>query len=136
MTDASTYFDTGSGSDAGGQGTWYDLNTGVKPFELVPGLVFRPVAGEKAMLNLVSFEPNVITPVHTHEEEQIAYVLEGELEFEVGDETRTLRPGMAVVIPANVPHSARTYDTRCLALDAFGPPRRGLLELIEATVQR
>jgi quercetin dioxygenase-like cupin family protein len=132
MTDVNSYFQSGlDAGKTGGQGAWYDLQNGTTPFEMLPGLMFRPAAGEKAMINLVSFEPNVVAPLHAHDEEQIAYVIEGELEFEVGDETRTLRPGMAVVIPANTPHSARTYDTACLALDVFGPPRQGLLDAMK-----
>jgi len=43
--------------------------------EFVPGLRFRPVVGERAMANFVSFEPNTVAPVHVHEEEQIVVVL-------------------------------------------------------------
>jgi quercetin dioxygenase-like cupin family protein len=80
------------------------------------------------MVNFVRFEPNTVAPVHWHDEEQISIVVEGEFEFQVGNETRTLRPGDAVVIPPNVPHGARTYDNTCLEIDVFHPPRKGLLE--------
>src|SRR5947209_1915350 len=132
MAQSDTYFGSGSSTEAAGEPTWHDLNRDHQPFEMLPGLLFRPAAGEKAMINLVSFEPNVIAPVHSHDEEQIAFVIEGELEFEVNGETRTVGPGMAVVIPSNAPHGARTHDSACLALDVFGPPRQGLLSVIEA----
>ena len=55
-------------------------------------------------------------------------MIEGEFEFEVGGEKRIVRQGEAVVIPPNVPHGARTFDSTCLEIDIFNPPRRGVLE--------
>jgi quercetin dioxygenase-like cupin family protein len=104
--------------------TWEELD----PIEMVPGLAFQPLLAEKLLVAFVRFAPNTVAPVHWHDEEQISFVLEGELEFEVGGEKRIVRRGEAVVIPPNIPHGARTYDTTCLEVDVFHPPRRGLLE--------
>ncbi len=101
---------------------------GLDPIEMVPGLRFQPVLGERVMANFVFFEPHTEAPLHWHEEEQITFVIDGELEFEVAGEKRTLRRGEAVVIPPNVPHAARTHDATCLEVDVFHPPRRGLLD--------
>jgi quercetin dioxygenase-like cupin family protein len=95
---------------------------------MLPGLAFQPVLGEKVMAAFVRFAPDTVAPVHWHDEEQITIVLEGELEFEVGGDKRVVRRGEAVVIPPNVPHGARTYESTCLEVDVFHPPRRGLLE--------
>jgi quercetin dioxygenase-like cupin family protein len=86
------------------------------------------VLGEKLMVNFVHFAPNTVAPLHWHAEEQITFVVDGEFEFEVAGDKRVVRKGEAVVIPPNVPHGARTYDTPCLEVDVFHPPRRGLLE--------
>jgi quercetin dioxygenase-like cupin family protein len=104
--------------------TWQDLD----PLQIVPGLNFQPVLGENVMVNFVRFEPNTVAPLHWHDEEQISFVIEGEFEFQVGDETRILRPGDSVAIPPNVPHGARTHDKTCLEVDVFHPPRKSLLE--------
>jgi quercetin dioxygenase-like cupin family protein len=132
MNDSASYFGSSERVDAGGTGVWFDLQHGVAPFDMVPGLAFRPSTAGNLMINLVSFEPNVIAPKHAHDEEQAVYVMEGEVEYEVGSETRTLRPGMAVIIPPNVTHGARTYDSTCLELDIFTPPRRALLEAMQS----
>ncbi len=127
MSTGERYFaqDTTAQQQGGGKWTtWKDLD----PLQVVPGLDFQPVLGDKVMVNFVRFEPNVVAPVHWHDEEQITFVIEGEFDFQVGDETRTLRPGDAVVIPPNVPHGARTNDNTCLEVDVFHPPRKGLLE--------
>lgn len=127
MSNGESYFVQDSTTQARGTGkwtTWKDL----EPLQVVEGLNFQPVLGDKLMVNFVRFDPNTEAPLHWHDEEQISFVVEGEFEFQVGEETRILRPGDAVVIPPNVPHSARTYDNTCLEIDVFHPPRRGLLE--------
>jgi len=80
------------------------------------------------MVNFVSFAPNTEAPMHVHEEEQIVIVLEGEFEFELDGDVRTMRAGDVAVIPAWVPHGARTHDSSCREIDVFNPPRRSLLE--------
>jgi quercetin dioxygenase-like cupin family protein len=127
VTDPERYFATAQGERGSGEGNWVNWDA-LDPIEMVPGLRFQPVVGDRVMANFVSFDPNTEAPVHWHEEEQISIVLEGELEFEVAGETRTLRRGEAVVIPPNVPHGARTYEGSCLEIDVFHPPRRGVLE--------
>ena len=107
---------------------WADLD----PLEMVPGLTFQPVLGERLMVNFVTFEPHTEAPVHWHDEEQITYVMDGEFEFEVAGEVRTLRRGDAVVIPPNVPHGARTRESGCVEIDVFHPPRQGVLDAMRA----
>ena len=120
--------DESTQSDAHGEVvTW----TAITPIEMVPGLTFQPVVGDKLMVNFVSFEPHTEAPRHWHDEEQITFVIDGEFEFEVGDEKRIVRRGEAIVIPPNVPHAARTYDSTCFEVDVFHPPRQGVLDAMK-----
>ena len=100
----------------------------IDPVEFVPGLAFRPVLGENAMANFVAFAPHTVAPIHVHEEEQIVVVLDGEFEFNIDGESRTMRPGDVAVIPPWVPHGAQTLESSCFEVDMFTPPRRTLLE--------
>lgn len=131
MTEAERYFAQDGGARDAGEGTWLTWET-QEPLEAVPGLRFQPVVGDALMANFVSFDPHSEAPLHWHAEEQISFVLEGELEFEVAGETRLLKRGDAVVIPPNVPHAARTHAGPCLEVDVFHPPRQGVLDLIAA----
>ncbi len=126
MTDSGRYF-AGDESALRTGGTFVTWD-GLSPIEMVPGLEFQPVVGENVMVNFVRFAPNTVAPVHWHDEEQISFVIDGEMEFEVGGEKRVVRRGEAIVIPPNVPHGARTYEGTCLEVDVFHPPRRGVLE--------
>ena len=74
----------------------------------MPGLGFRPVLGQRAMANFVSFQPGTEAPRHVHEEEQIVIVLDGEFIFDLDGDVRTMRRGDVAVVPAWVPHGAWT----------------------------
>jgi quercetin dioxygenase-like cupin family protein len=127
VSDPERYFAGDAGTQAEARGTWVRWDE-LDPLEMVPGLTFQPVLGDRLMANFVTFEPRTEAPVHWHDEEQITLVIDGEFEFEVAGETRVMRRGDAVAIPPNVPHGARTHDSTCLELDVFHPPRRGVLE--------
>lgn len=92
------------------------------------GVTYRPLVTPSTMLNFVRFEPNSEVARHQHIEEQIVYVIEGQLDFELDGERRILGPGDLVVIPPMVWHGARTHGKGCLEVDIFNPPRSVLLE--------
>jgi quercetin dioxygenase-like cupin family protein len=131
MTDPDNYFAKNESAQGTGRGTFVAWDA-IEPIEMVPGLEFQPVVGGNVMVNFVRFAPHTEAPRHWHDEEQISFVLEGELEFEVGDEKRVVRRGEAIVIPPNVPHAARTDDGTCLEVDVFHPPRQGVLDAMRA----
>ncbi|HVC39883.1 MAG TPA: cupin domain-containing protein [Candidatus Dormibacteraeota bacterium] len=130
MSVADQYFAApGSGKAPTAKGHFVDLARDVEPVVFVPGLEFRPALGEATMLNSVRFAPHTEAPLHSHDEEQLTLVVEGELEFEIDGEVRLLTPGMVAVVPANVPHGARTGAMACHEYDVFNPPRQALLDL-------
>lgn len=129
MADDKSYFVQQEGARPEGEGRFFKWDA-QEPIEVVPGLRFQPILGERLMANFVRFEPNTVAPVHWHDEEQISIVIEGEFEFEVGGQKKVVKRGDAVIIPPNVPHGARTFDSTCLQIDVFNPPRQGLLDLM------
>ena len=125
------HFSTEAGGEPTAPGRFVEVSQ-VPSVEFVPGLEFRPVLGERTMVNFVSFEPHTEAPLHVHEEEQIVIVLDGEFEFEIDGDVRLMRKGDVAVIPSWVPHGARTLDSPCYEADVFNPPRRSLLAHAEA----
>ena len=128
MNGADEYFGRDPSLRAEAAGRYVDLGSDVRPVEFVPGLEFRPVIGDRMLVNFVRYRPHTDAPVHAHQEEQVTFVIEGEFEFDLDGEVRMLRPGMAVVVPPGVPHGARTLDAPCFEVDVFSPPRRVLVE--------
>src|SRR4029077_18169953 len=105
MTDAEQHFTTPAEGTPAAPGRYVDV-TSIASVEFLPGLQFRPVLGERTMLNFVSFEPNTEAPTHVHEEEQIVLVIEGEFEFDIDGDVRTMHAGDVAVVPSWVPHGA------------------------------
>jgi len=127
----SEYFGGDAATQAQTAGTWVRWSDRA-PIEMVPGLGFFPVVGANVLVNFVTFEPDTEAPVHWHDEEQITAVVEGEIEFELDGETRTIGRGDAVVIPSNVPHGARSRGGTALVVDVFQPPRQGIVDAMDA----
>jgi quercetin dioxygenase-like cupin family protein len=105
-------------------GTTYSWNDMPRE-ELNPLLGRRFVAGEHAMLAQVYLAKGCIVPKHSHENEQITWILEGLMRMTLGDagqQVVDLGPGDVVRIPPNVPHEAEALEDT-LDIDVFSPPR-------------
>jgi quercetin dioxygenase-like cupin family protein len=131
LGDAASHFTTEAGGTPAGPGRYVNVDA-LTSVEFLPGLGFRPVLGQKAMTNFVTFEPGAVAPRHVHEEEQIVVVIEGEFTFDLDGDVRVMRKGDVAVVPSWVPHGAWATDTRCVEIDVFAPPRSSLLQLAEA----
>jgi quercetin dioxygenase-like cupin family protein len=70
------------------------------------------VPGREVIQVLVEFAPGVAFPKHSHPGEEIAYVIEGTLEYALdGRPAVTLKPGDALLIPAGTPHAVKNVGT-------------------------
>lgn len=70
----------------------------------------------------VNLDAGTVVPMHAHPHEQVTYVMEGQFEFTVGDETTILEPGTVALIPGGATHGGRTI-TACRVIDVFSPAR-------------
>src|ERR1700685_1955104 len=97
------------------------------PTETMSDVISRKViSGEKVMIAQVFLKKDAVVPEHHHESEQITYILEGALKFELEGQEVVVRKGEVLHIPSNVPHRAVALADR-LDLDFFSPiPRDGL----------
>ena len=91
--------------------------------EVVPGMHIRTFWGEKQLLSLVELDANITLPKHSHPHEQSTFVLEGELEFHLGGETRLLQAGDLVIIPGGIEHFVKVGPMQTRVLDTFSPVR-------------
>ena len=102
------------------------------PLETLSGLISRRViTGEKAMIARVFIKKGGVVPVHHHESEQLSYILEGALKFELAGKEVLVRAGEVLVIPSNVPHRAVSIEDS-VSLDVFSPIRRDWLDKDDA----
>jgi unsaturated pyranuronate lyase len=101
---------------------------------LKEGVGRRLVTGDRVMLAHVYFETGTEVPTHRHDNEQITYILEGALQFFLGEdeeEVHTVRAGEVLVIPSDVPHRAVALEDT-LDVDVFSPPRQDWLDGTDA----
>ena len=85
----------------------------------------RLITGDRMMLAHVYLDKGSIVPKHSHENEQITYILEGALHFRIGEDSSEeiiVRAGEVLHIPSNVPHMAEALEDT-LDVDIFSPPR-------------
>ncbi len=88
------------------------------------------ITGDRMMLAHVYLKKGAVVPRHSHENEQITYILEGGLRFWIGaDESQMIDvlAGEVLHIPSNVPHKAEALEDT-LDVDVFSPPRQDWLD--------
>jgi mannose-6-phosphate isomerase-like protein (cupin superfamily) len=73
---------------------------------------------------IVNAKPGQGPPLHTHPYVEVAFIVEGSASITVGDETREVKAGAVVVIPAGTPHRfINSGDTILRQIDVHASPR-------------
>jgi len=68
--------------------------------------------GREVIQVRVDFDPGYAAPRHTHPGEEIIYVLEGTLEYEIGGQPPArVKPGDVLFVPAGVVHTAKNVGS-------------------------
>jgi unsaturated pyranuronate lyase len=85
------------------------------------------VSGDREMLAQVYLKRGCLVPMHSHESEQMSYVLQGALRFLIGGEEITVREGEVLHIPSWLEHQAEALEDT-FGLDVFSPIRQDWLD--------
>jgi quercetin dioxygenase-like cupin family protein len=93
---------------------------------LNPLLDRQMITGQKVMLARVLLKKGCVVPEHSHENEQLTYILEGALRFWIDGKELVVRAGEVLCIPAHMPHRAEAVEDT-VDLDVFYPPRQDWL---------
>lgn len=118
---------TNSETPATGTGPRHIRMEDVPVEQMNPFLDRQFVSGERSMLARIILRKGCVVPMHSHDNEQISYVLEGALRFLIEEKEIVVAAGEVLVIPARIPHSAvALQDT--VDLDVFAPPRADWLQ--------
>lgn len=98
----------------------------------------RLITGDRMMISHVYLKKGSIVPRHSHENEQITYILEGGLRFWIGpDESQVIDvlAGEVLHIPSMVQHKAEALEDT-LDVDVFSPPREDWLNKTDEYLRR
>lgn len=99
---------------------WTDLGEGIR----------RKIVGHtpELMSVLVQFDQGAVGTPHAHDgHDQIAYVVSGAFEAEVGGVKRVLRAGDAFIAPRLTRHGVVALEADSTLLDQFSPRREDYL---------
>jgi quercetin dioxygenase-like cupin family protein len=81
--------------------TW----SGRDSFEFVDGVRIHAIGGEQVLLCKVKYDPGKQVPWHKHDDtEQVMFILDGEVDMTIEDETATLKAGDVVVVNRGLHH--------------------------------
>ena len=91
--------------------------------EMCPGLTRETLTyGDGVMLCLFRFAKGAVLPKHHHAHEQAGYVIQGAIEFTIGESTFVMRAGDSYIARTNQPHCGFALEAS-VVLDAFSPVR-------------
>lgn len=98
------------------------------------GIKRQMIVGEKVMVCRFTFDPFVVTDVHSHPHEQVTLVVQGKVRFTIDGLTVIAAPGDVLHFPSNNQHGATMLDEEVVLIDIFSPVREDFLDVkAEAT---
>ena len=80
------------------------------------------VYGDKTLMAEFRLEQGADLPRHSHPHEQTGYLVSGEIELTIGDETHQVKPGDSWCIAGDVEHKAMAVEDS-VATEVFSPVR-------------
>lgn len=83
----------------------------------------KSITGKQSQLCFGYLLPGEVTN-HTHPNEQIGYILKGQVEITIEGNPKVLGPGDAYLIPGNVQHGFKVLTDKNLEyIEIFCPPK-------------
>ena len=108
----------------------------VVPLESMSDVISRRVfSGERGMIAQVFLKKDAVVPLHSHESEQITWIMEGALKFELDAREVVVRKGELLLIPSNMPHRAVALEDT-IDIDIFAPIRQDWLDKDDRYLRR
>ncbi len=98
---------------------------------LNPLLQRQFVVGEEVMVSRVYLQKGSHVPLHIHHNEQVTYILDGALKFNIHGQEIVVHSGEVLCIPPNMPHEAFALEDT-VDLDIFTPPRADWINKTDA----
>ena len=101
----------------------FDAIDALRPYKVWKGATARAVHGARITMAVVDVDPDQNVPEHSHDNEQLGFVLRGKITMTIAGDARTLSVGETYSIPSNTPHSAATGPEGATVVDVFAPVR-------------
>ncbi|KHT64017.1 cupin [Photobacterium gaetbulicola] len=103
------------------------FNNDIVMEDLGEGVSRKILAHSDNMMSVeVHFEDGAIGALHTHPHEQLTYVLSGEFEFTIGNDTKIVKAGDTMYKEPEIVHGCRCLKAGVL-IDTFTPMRKDFI---------
>ena len=97
-----------------------------------PGLRRRAIRSSNAIVVRNELEPGMETYPHSHDFEQLSFIMSGHVRFTLGEEVHEVGPGSMFLIPAGFKHFAEPIGEDIVVnIDVFSPVRSDYLHLVD-----
>lgn len=90
--------------------------------QMTPQVARRAVHSERMTIARIYLKKGAVIPRHSHENEQVSYLLEGRLRFDFDGKEVVASAGQMVQIGSGEPHEVEALEDS-IALDLFQPVR-------------
>jgi len=91
--------------------------------EKISNTFFRQmIYGDKVMVSKLEIKKGNVVPEHSHENEQITWIIKGKLHFKIDGKEMDIGSGEVLVIPSNIKHEAVALEDT-IDIDIFSPRR-------------
>lgn len=97
--------------------------------QVAEGIKRQMVVGQNVMVCRFTFDPFVVTDVHSHPHEQMTMVISGKVRFTIDGLTVIAAPGDVMHFPPNNRHGATMLDEEVVLIDIFSPIREDFLSV-------
>ena len=91
--------------------------------EIAKGIKAYAITADTVTVLHVRIEEHALLTEHSHHNEQVVNVIEGELQLTVAGKNYNLTPGNVMVLEPNIVHSGQAV-TACRIIDVFHPVRK------------
>jgi quercetin dioxygenase-like cupin family protein len=97
------------------------------PEEQITNKIFRRVvSGKQGTMVYWRIKAGALAAAHQHPHEQFVWMIKGTMDFRIGNDKRTMKPGDIAVIPGGIEHEGYfTEDSE--VIDFFAPVREDFL---------
>jgi quercetin dioxygenase-like cupin family protein len=105
----------------------YFFGNEIKSVDLGNGITRKVTAYNENLMSVENyFEEGAISPIHSHTNEQITYVVSGEFEFNIDGEIQIMKAGDSHYKQPNLKHGCKCLKAGIL-FDTFTPFRKDFL---------
>jgi len=95
--------------------------------DLAPGVRRRFLTTDRMTVAHFDLARGAVVPRHSHDHEQLSYVVSGVARFNVAGEEVVVRAGEAIQIPSWAEHGVEVLED-CHVIDTFAPVRQDWLD--------